>query len=250
MILGSYVIGVAADAPPISQLHAIDGLQLHRLRADGSRLGYIQSDEAAIGIEKIPEDLAGHGRDRGRALRQRRRPRGHHPRPSRTSRPARWTGGSTITMQLARNLYIDDPERDLERRSRSEDRRGARGGALKGLDHRELPEHRLLRDRQRPHRRRGRGGGPDLLLEEGGQARPGGVGDARRPAPVALALQPAAEPAFGVAAPQRGARGDGEEDYIGESRVRGRDRPADRTQPRQPLRGDPRPTSSTSTSSS
>ena len=25
-------------------------------------------------------------------------------------------GGSTITMQLARNLYIDDPDRDLERK--------------------------------------------------------------------------------------------------------------------------------------
>ena len=45
---------------PISQLHAIDqGSNSIVYAADGSRLGYIQSDEARtpVGIEKIPEDL-------------------------------------------------------------------------------------------------------------------------------------------------------------------------------------------------
>ncbi len=123
MILGSYVISVAADAPPISQLHAIDqGSNSIVYAADGSRLGYIQSDEARtpVGIEKIPEDL----QQATVAIEDERFYEHNGVDLEGITRAAFENleagevrqGGSTITMQLARNLYIDDPDRDLERK--------------------------------------------------------------------------------------------------------------------------------------
>jgi penicillin-binding protein 1A len=92
--------------------------------ADGSRLGVIQSDisRTPIPIEKIPEDLQHatvaiedsrfyehDGIDIegiGRAL------------YNNFSAGETKEGGSTITQQLARNLYIADPKRDVERKIR------------------------------------------------------------------------------------------------------------------------------------
>ena len=123
MIFGTYVLSVAAEAPPISQLKAIDqGSNSVVYAADGSRLGFIQSDEARtpVGIEKIPEDLQ-HAtvsiederfyEHNGVDLEGITRAAFENIEAGEVRQ-----GGSTITMQLARNLYIDDPARDLERK--------------------------------------------------------------------------------------------------------------------------------------
>ena len=115
---------------------------------------------------------------------------------SRTSRPARSSqGGSTITMQLMRNLCITDPKRNLERKIQEaklaleyEERHS------KQRDPRPVPEQRLLRDDQRPHRGRRPGGLEDLLLEAGLEADPGAGGAARRAAAGAVGVQPAPQP--------------------------------------------------------
>src|SRR5215210_4642007 len=60
MSFGLYVIGVAAEAPPISELQPIDqGANTEVFAADGSRLGFIKSDEARapVTLDKIPEEL-------------------------------------------------------------------------------------------------------------------------------------------------------------------------------------------------
>ena len=123
MILGSYVISVAAEAPPVSELQAIDqGANSVVYAADGSRLGYIQSDEARtpVSIDKIPEDL----QQATVAIEDERFYEHNGVDFEGVARAAFENleagevkqGGSTITMQLARNLFIDDPERDLERK--------------------------------------------------------------------------------------------------------------------------------------
>ena len=90
--------------------------------ADGSRLGYIQSDEARtpVSIDKIPEDL----QHATVAIEDERFYEHSGVDLEGVARAAVENieqgevkqGGSTLTMQLARNLYIDDPERDLERK--------------------------------------------------------------------------------------------------------------------------------------
>ena len=76
-------------------------------------------------------------------------------------------GGSTITQQLVRNLYVGR-ERTLERKIREaqlaeelEDKHSKR------LDPRELPQLGPLRDGRRPDRRRRPGGRADLLRQAG-----------------------------------------------------------------------------------
>ncbi len=72
MAFGLWVISVAAEAPPIEELQPVDvGENSIIYAADGSRLGYIQSDTARtpVPLDKIPEELQdGDGRDRGLAL--------------------------------------------------------------------------------------------------------------------------------------------------------------------------------------
>src|SRR5919106_1808217 len=60
MSFGLWVLSVAAEAPPIEKLQPVDeGSNSIIYAADGSRLGYIQSDEARtpVPLDKIPEDL-------------------------------------------------------------------------------------------------------------------------------------------------------------------------------------------------
>ena len=123
MSFGLYVISVAAEAPPIDTLQPVrQGENSVVYAADGSRLGYIQSDEArtSVTIDKIPEEL----QDATVAIEDERFYDHNGVDLEGVARAAVENieagevkqGGSTITMQLVRNLYIDDPERDLERK--------------------------------------------------------------------------------------------------------------------------------------
>src|SRR5437588_826629 len=120
-----YVIAIANSAPDISKLKPIDkGATSIIYAADGSRLGYVQSDtirtpiswanmppvlrQATVAIEDRRfyqhggVDLAGIARAAIKDVT--------------TGKPLQ--GGSTITQQLVRNLYIKDPKRDLKRKIR------------------------------------------------------------------------------------------------------------------------------------
>jgi penicillin-binding protein 1A len=120
---GSWVVSIADEAPNPDNLKPVKKGQNSVIYAgDGSRLGYVQSDvtRQPVSIKKMPislqyatvaiedqrffqhdgVDLEGVLRagiknlDQGKVVQ----------------------GGSTITMQLMRNLYISDPKRDLERK--------------------------------------------------------------------------------------------------------------------------------------
>jgi penicillin-binding protein 1A len=123
MSFGLYVLGVAAEAPPISELQPIDqGANSRIYAADGSTLGYIQSDEARtpVTLDKIPQAL----QDGTVAIEDSRFYHHHGVDLEGVVRAAFENlsageikqGGSTLTMQLVRNLYIEDPQRDLERK--------------------------------------------------------------------------------------------------------------------------------------
>ena len=123
MGFGMYVISVAADAPDIDTLEPVRaGENSIIYAADGSRLGYIQSDEArtTVKIGQTPEDL----QDATVAIEDERfyehggvdlegivRAASENISAGEVKQ-----GGSTITMQLVRNLYIEDPDRDIERK--------------------------------------------------------------------------------------------------------------------------------------
>ena len=120
-----YIVAIAATAPDLNELQPIDkGASSVIYAADGSRLGYVQSDviRTPISWRRMPADLrratvaiedsrfyehkgvdyesivraAIKNLESGRSLQ----------------------GGSTITQQLVRALYIKDPKRDLERKIR------------------------------------------------------------------------------------------------------------------------------------
>jgi penicillin-binding protein 1A len=123
MTFGLYVISVAAEAPPLDELEPVSqGENSIVYAADGSRLGYIQSDEArtAIDIERIPDDL----QEATVAIEDERFYEHHGVDLEGVARAAVENieageikqGGSTLTMQLVRNLYIEDPDRDFERK--------------------------------------------------------------------------------------------------------------------------------------
>ncbi len=60
LTLGVWVQSIIAGVPSLDQLQPIDeGANSIVYAADGSRLGFIQSDEARtpIGLDQIPEDL-------------------------------------------------------------------------------------------------------------------------------------------------------------------------------------------------
>ena len=119
-----WVLNVAADAPDIDTLEPADGGSNTQIfAADGTSLGYVQSD-----ILRTPVAA----RRRSPSASRRRRSR------SRTSTSTTTAGvdygaiiraavenveagevkqgASTITQQLVRNLYIDDPEDTIERK--------------------------------------------------------------------------------------------------------------------------------------
>jgi penicillin-binding protein 1A len=122
---GIWVLSVAAEAPPIEDLRPVDrGTSSEVFAADGTRLGYIQSDESRtpIKFDRVPDDLKNatiaiederfyeHG---GIDLNAIARAAVENVEAGKVVQ-----GGSTITQQLVRNLYITDPERNLERKIR------------------------------------------------------------------------------------------------------------------------------------
>jgi penicillin-binding protein 1A len=125
MSVAGYVIAVAASAPALDELKPNDkGESSVIFAADGTRLGYVQSDEirTPVGWDELPVDLRNatiaiedenfyrHGGvDFGAIVRA-----GIKNLESGRS----LQGGSTITQQLVRALYIDDPQRNIERKIR------------------------------------------------------------------------------------------------------------------------------------
>jgi penicillin-binding protein 1A len=122
-LVGVWALDVAASAPSIDDLRPIDkGENSEILAADGSRLGFIRSDESRtpIDLEDVPQVM----QDATIAIEDERFYEHDGVDWSAVFRAAvenveageTVQGGSTITQQLVRNLYIPDPERDLERK--------------------------------------------------------------------------------------------------------------------------------------
>ena len=120
-----YVLAIAAGAPDLSELKADDKGQLSVVfAADGTRLGFIQSDilRRVVPWEDIPVDLR-----RATVAIEDERFYKHEGvdlnaivRAGLKNLESGDTvqGGSTITQQLVRALYIKDPERNFERKIR------------------------------------------------------------------------------------------------------------------------------------
>jgi penicillin-binding protein 1A len=120
-----WYMDVRADTPPLDSLKAIDKGEVSTIyAADGSRLGVIQADSIReeVDIEEIPRSLRHatiaiedesfyehDGVDYQAILRA---------AVENIEAGEVKQGGSTITQQLARNLYIQDPEDNLERKVR------------------------------------------------------------------------------------------------------------------------------------
>ena len=120
-----YVLAIAATAPDLSELKPADkGSNSEILGADGSRLGYVQSDEIRTPLpwEDMPADMrqavvaiedarfySHKGVDYGGIIRAGVK----NLESGKTTQ-----GGSTITQQLVRALYIKDPERNVQRKIR------------------------------------------------------------------------------------------------------------------------------------
>ena len=120
-----YVLAVAATAPNVDDLKPIDkGASSEIFAANGRRLGFVQSStiRTPIAWEQMPTDL----RNATVAIEDQRFY--HHGGVDYESivRAAlrdvtsgkKLQGGSTITQQLVRNLYIRSPKRDLKRKIR------------------------------------------------------------------------------------------------------------------------------------
>ncbi len=120
-----YVLAVAATAPALDELKPIDkGATSVIFAADGSRLGYVRSDEIRdpISWREMPESMRHavvaiederfykhKGVDYGAIVRA-------GVRNIESGKNVQ--GGSTITQQLVRALYIKDPGRNYERKIR------------------------------------------------------------------------------------------------------------------------------------
>jgi penicillin-binding protein 1A len=119
----SWVIDVAAEAPPLSDCKPIDrGGNSILIAGNGERLGYIASEEARtpVAIDRVPADL----RYATVAIEDERfyehdgidYEGGLRALIENIEAGEVVQGGSTITMQLMRNLCITDPKRNLERK--------------------------------------------------------------------------------------------------------------------------------------
>lgn len=124
VIGGAWVAVVVALAPGLGDVAALTGRSSEILAADGSRLGYVVSDEIRTPVlsREQPREL----RDATIAIEDRRfySHAGIDAEGVARAGVANLTsgrtvqGGSTITQQLARALYIKDPKRNIERKIR------------------------------------------------------------------------------------------------------------------------------------
>ncbi|MFI5005601.1 MAG: transglycosylase domain-containing protein, partial [Solirubrobacterales bacterium] len=119
----AYVLSVAQSAPRLATLHPIvDGASSQVFAADGTRLGFIQSDElrSPIPWSQIPANLA----RATVAIEDQRFYRHDGVDPTGIFRAAvkdivngqTLQGGSTITMQLMRNLYLGGDQRTFKQK--------------------------------------------------------------------------------------------------------------------------------------
>jgi penicillin-binding protein 1A len=120
-----YVIAIAATAPDLSELKPIEkGESSVIFAADGSRLGYVRSDEIRTPIPW--DDMPQHLRDATVAIEDERFYEHDGVDVNAIIRAGirnlesgdTVQGGSTITQQLVRALYIKDPERTFVRKIR------------------------------------------------------------------------------------------------------------------------------------
>ncbi len=120
-----YVIAIAADTPPLSELKPRDkGATSVVYAADGSRLGYVRSDEVRTPVPW--SDMPAAVREATVAIEDERFYEHEGVDFSAIIRAGvknlesgdAVQGGSTITQQLVRALYIEDPERNFERKIR------------------------------------------------------------------------------------------------------------------------------------
>jgi penicillin-binding protein 1A len=119
----SWVLGVAAEAPPLSSCRPVDrGGNSTIYAADGSKLGVIDSPEARspVSIKRIPRSLqlATVAIEDQRFYQHAGVDEEGILRAAVTDLEAGEAveGGSTITQQLVRNLCIRDPERTIKRK--------------------------------------------------------------------------------------------------------------------------------------
>jgi penicillin-binding protein 1A len=121
--VASWVLNVAADAPSLASCKKVDRSGNTVVYAgDGSKLGLIDSEEARapVAIDRIPKQL----QLATVAIEDQRFYEHGGIDPEGIARAALKNleagkaveGGSTITQQLVRNLCIDNPKRDLERK--------------------------------------------------------------------------------------------------------------------------------------
>ena len=121
--VASWVLDVAAKAPPLADCRPIDrGGNSVLFAADGNRLGYIASDQARtpVSIKRVPDSL----KNATVAIEDQRfyehggvdYEGGLRALVKNVEAGKIVQGGSTITMQLMRNLCITDPKRDVERK--------------------------------------------------------------------------------------------------------------------------------------
>ena len=248
-VAAGWVIHVYDTAPALSTLHRIEkGRSSAIYAADGSLLGFIHSNNIRqpVGSRAIPQNL----KDATVAIEDHNFYNHGGIDPAGIVRAA-WEdllaggkpvqGASTITQQLVRNLYIQNPEDTIERK---------------------VNEAHLANDMEHLHSKQwiltaylnsapyGTVEGETAVGVEAAaetyygkhakQLTPDRGGDDRRPAPGSLCLQPLPRPEGGAGPPQRGAEGD---DGAGLHRPRPlpqgpQQRP--RAQPRRQVQDDPR----------
>ena len=120
-----YVIAIAADTPPLSELKPADkGSTSVVYAADGSRLGYVKSDEVRTPVPW--SDMPASVREATVAIEDERFYEHEGVDLSAIIRAGvknlesgdAVQGGSTITQQLVRALYIENPDQSFERKIR------------------------------------------------------------------------------------------------------------------------------------
>ncbi|MGA2319966.1 MAG: transglycosylase domain-containing protein [Solirubrobacteraceae bacterium] len=123
IVAAAYVLNVAQSAPALKTLHPIlSGGSSQVFAADGTRLGFIESDQlrSPVGWSEIPANL----KNATVAIEDQRFYKHHgvdvtgifRAAVKDISKGAALQGGSTITMQLMRNLYLGDDKHTLRQK--------------------------------------------------------------------------------------------------------------------------------------